>query len=51
MLIEAWFAIDGSGGAFAVGVGNALFEVFELGVELLDCSRGGFGGELEQVDV
>ncbi len=50
MLIEAGFAIDGSGGAFAVGVGDALFEVFELGVELLDGCRGGFGGEFEEFD-
>ena len=50
MLIEGRFAIDGPVGAFAVGIGNALFEVFELGVELLDWGGGGFDGELEQVE-
>jgi hypothetical protein len=43
-------AIDGSGRAFAVGVGYALLEVLELGVKLLNSSRGGLSRELYGLD-
>lgn len=50
MFLCKLLAIDGSGRTFTVRVGYALLEVLELGIELLNGSRGGLSGELYGLD-